>query len=266
MGDFLFGSPLALAFAQRAMARYCLGAPGWGDDLRQAVAMARSADAMSYATVVTYVYLVGIPYGVLRADDPAVREIEEALHRAERSGDDLALTVARTTLGVALMHRTAATDHNHGRKLLTEAKDVFLQREYLLGELPLVNAYLAQAMAGHGDRDSAITLMRSAVNDLARQRQLLGWGIPATGLLVSALLDRRTNDDVAQAKAAVAELERASAEEDLAMREIWVVRLQALLARADGEDTVYRDYRDRHRDMAKTLGYQGHIDWAETLP
>ena len=40
-----------------------------------------------------------------RPDDRAVREIEDALQIAERSGDDLALAIARMTLGVALVHR-----------------------------------------------------------------------------------------------------------------------------------------------------------------
>ena len=48
-GNFIFGSPLAVAFTTRAMARYCLGRPGWRDDQRQALAMARSADPLSYA-------------------------------------------------------------------------------------------------------------------------------------------------------------------------------------------------------------------------
>ena len=32
-GNLIFGSPLALAFTARAMARYHLGRPGWADDL-----------------------------------------------------------------------------------------------------------------------------------------------------------------------------------------------------------------------------------------
>jgi len=32
---------------------------------------------------------------------------------------------------------------------------------------------------------------------------------------------------------------------------------------ADGDDARYRDYRDRYRAMAKTLGFDGHIAWAE---
>jgi hypothetical protein len=54
-GNFIFGSPLALAFATRAMARYCLGRPGWRDDLRQGLAMAHSADPMSQVQVVGFV-------------------------------------------------------------------------------------------------------------------------------------------------------------------------------------------------------------------
>jgi hypothetical protein len=42
--------------------------------------------------------------------------------------------------------------------------------------------------------------------------------------------------------------------------------LRALLARALGDETGYRNYRDRYRDMARTLGFEGHIAWAEAMP
>ena len=58
-GDFLIGSPLAFAYTSRAIARYCLGRPGWRDDLRHGVAMARSADPLSYAAAVACSYFVG---------------------------------------------------------------------------------------------------------------------------------------------------------------------------------------------------------------
>ena len=90
-GNFLFGSPLALAFTSRAVARYWLGRPGWGDDLQHGLAMARSADPASYATVVGYVYCIGIALGVLRPDDSAVRESEDALRIAERRSKRIAL-------------------------------------------------------------------------------------------------------------------------------------------------------------------------------
>src|SRR6476660_5880366 len=43
-GNFIFGSPLAIALTTRALARYCLGRAGLQDGLRQCVAMARRAD------------------------------------------------------------------------------------------------------------------------------------------------------------------------------------------------------------------------------
>ena len=58
-GDFIIGSPLALAFATRGLARYVLGRPGGRDDLRHGLAMARSTNPLSYASVVTYVYSGG---------------------------------------------------------------------------------------------------------------------------------------------------------------------------------------------------------------
>ena len=114
-GNFIFGSPLAAAFTARGIARYWLGRPGWRDDLRHGLAMARGADPMSYATAVAWVYNAGISHGVLTPDDPAMGEIEDALQVAERSGDDLALSSARLTLGVALAHRQTAAERDRGQ-------------------------------------------------------------------------------------------------------------------------------------------------------
>ena len=50
------------------------------------------------------------------------------------------------------------------------------------------------------------------------------------------------------------------------VREIWLLRLEVLLARARGEDARYREYRDRYRAMAKTLDFEGHTRWAEEMP
>ncbi|MGB8790458.1 MAG: AAA family ATPase [Mycobacterium sp.] len=265
-GDFIFGSPLALALLSRAIARYCLGRPGWRDDLRRGLAMARSADPLSYATVVAYAYFVGIPHGVLRPDDRALREIEEALRIAERSGDDLALAFARMTLGLALVHRHTAAERDRGHKLMAEVSDELLRRGYALGELPLANAYLARERARRGDRDDAIPLMRAAADHLFREGRLLWWGIPATGVLVETLLDRGTDGDMVEAEAAISRLADAPADDGLVIREIWLLRLRALLARAHGDGARHREYRDGYRDMARSLGFEGHIAWAEAMP
>ena len=71
---------------------------------------------------------------------------------------------------------------------------------------------------------------------------------------------------MAEAEAAIERLAAAPADEGLVIREIWLLRLQALLARACRNDAAYAQLRDRYRDMAKTLGYEGHIEWAEAMP
>jgi hypothetical protein len=108
--------------------------------------------------------------------------------------------------------------------------------------------------------------MHAAVDDLAREGRLLQWGIPATGVLVETLLDGGADGDVAEAEAAIERLAAAPADDDLVMREIWLLRSRALLARAHGDDAAYTDLRDRYRDTAKTLGFGGHIAWAEAMP
>jgi class 3 adenylate cyclase len=265
-GNFLFGSPLAIGFIGRAIARYCLGRPGWRDDLRHGLAMGRSADPLSYDLVVAWVYIAGIPLGVLAVDYRAVREIEDALRIAERSGDDHAFTYIRMTLGVALVQRPTDAERDRGQQLLTEVSDVLLRREHNLGELPLVNVYLARERARRGERDEAIPLMRAAVDHLFREGRLLVWGVPATGVLVETLLDRAAEGDVAEAEAAIERLAAAPADDGLVIREIWLLRLRALLARAHGDETGYRDYRDRYRAMATSLDFEGHMKWAEAMP
>jgi hypothetical protein len=266
MGNFIIGSPLAAAFATRALAGYFLRRPGWRDDQRHGLAMTRSADPMSYATVVALVYFPGILNGVLGPDDCAMREIEDALRIAERSADDLALTWARLTLGHALAHRLSTADRDRGERLLADVAEVFLRRGHNLGDLPVVNVYLARERARRGDRDEAIPLMRAAVDDLVRAGQLLSWGLPATGVLVEALLDRGADGDVVEAEAAVERLASAPADEGLVIRDIWLLRLRALLAQAVGDESAYRDYRDRYRAMATSYGFEGHVKWAEAMP
>jgi hypothetical protein len=46
---------------------------------------------------------------------------------------------------------------------------------------------------------------------------------------------------------------------------VTLLRLRALLARAGGDDDAYRDLVSRYRDMAKSLGFEGHIALAEAM-
>jgi hypothetical protein len=83
---------------------------------------------------------------------------------------------------------------------------------------------------------------------------------------VETLLERGTHDDVAEAEAAIERLATAPLDEGLVICEIRLLRMRALLAKAHGDETAYRDYRDRYRAMATSLGFEGHMNWAEAMP
>jgi hypothetical protein len=51
----------------------------------------------------------------------------------------------------------------------------------------------------------------------------------------------------------------------LVPHEIWLLRLRALLAHAQGDEVAYRDYRDRYGAMATSLRFEGHMKWAEEM-
>jgi hypothetical protein len=73
-------------------------------------------------------------------------------------------------------------------------------------------------------------------------------------------------EDVAEAGAAIERLAAAPADGGLVIREIWLLRLRALVARAHGDASAYAHFRDRYRDTATSLGFEGHIAWAEAVP
>jgi hypothetical protein len=50
------------------------------------------------------------------------------------------------------------------------------------------------------------------------------------------------------------------------LHELPMLRLPALPVRVQGDDAAYKDFRDRYRAMAKSLGFEGHIAWAEAMP
>ena len=264
-GNFIIGSPLAVALATRGTARCALGRPGWRDDYDRALAMARSADPMSHARVITFTYGFAMAGGVPLADDAALRDIEGALGIIERSSEDVAVGLARFTLGLALVHRDSPAERERGLAVLEQVRDMCHNGRFYVFMLPVIDVWAARGRARCGDRDGALSQMRAATNDLFHAGQH-SYGIPATGFLVETLLERGTQGDVAEAEAAIDRLAAAPADEGLMIRDAWLLRMRALLARAHGDETAYREFRDRYRDMARSLGFEGHMAWAEAMP
>jgi adenylate cyclase len=76
----------------------------------------------------------------------------------------------------------------------------------------------------------------------------------ATTVLVESLAARRTVDDLLCAQAATDRLAEMPTEPGLVLHGLPLLRLRALLAHARRDDIAYRDYRDRYRALATSLG------------
>ena len=259
---FGFGSPLAAALAWRGAARWWLGRPGWRQDLHDAVAMARDSDPTTLACVVAWALGNPMLYGVPRADDSALRVIEEAVQIAEGSSN-AALSLAKYTLGVALLNRDAAADRHRGLELMVQVRDMWL-RERGVFLVPVAELLVGAERARRGDRDAAIAVMRKAADELHRAGRLF-FGVWGTGVLVETLLERGAEGDLAEAEQTIDRLAMLRADQASAVLEIMLLRLRALLARARGGDVAYRDLVSRYRSMAESLGFEGHMAMAEAM-
>ena len=134
-----------------------------------------------------------------------------------------------------------------------------------MNALAVIDPEIARERARTGNLDGAIALSRAAIDDMFERGAMFLRGF-ATTVLVESLLARGSVGDLTDAQAAIARLAESPTEPGFVLHELPLLRLRALVARACGDDTDYRDYRDRHRALAKTLGFEGHIACAEAMP
>ena len=131
--------------------------------------------------------------------------------------------------------------------------------------VPIVDIQIAKEWIRLEELDGAIELSRKVVDELFDSGGSV-WSALATAVLVEALLRRSADGDLAEAQAAIDRLAAVPTDPGFVLHEIFLLRLRALLARADGGAAAYVVFRDRYRDMAKSLGFEGHIEWAEAMP
>jgi len=87
----------------------------------------------------------------------------------------------------------------------------------------------------------------------------------AVAALVETLLKRGGEGDLEEGEAVIERLAATRAGDPWAPRDLTVLRRRALLAQARGDEASYRDFRDRYRDMANDLGFEGHMAWAAAM-
>jgi hypothetical protein len=260
-GGFVLGSPLSLSILFRGLARYWMGISGWRADFDDALAMARNADAHTFASAVVYKYGSAIINRVLLPDAMAVRDLEEALEIAVKTGDHTTLALTRYITAGALIE--SGTDRDRGLRYLAETRDLCLSGQFFATELPIVDIYLARERVRQGDADDAIPIIRASVDTVFANGQF-GFSVMCTSILVETLLDRAADGDVAEAEEATERLANATIQ-DLAVCDVALLRLRALLARARGDDTAYRQFSDRYQARATNLGFEGHMALAKSM-
>jgi adenylate cyclase len=257
------GSPLAMAILMRGCCRCCLGLPDWKEDLDQAIAMVRSVDPTSLHIPVVYKYRFVAHTGALLPDAAADRDTAEAMEVAEHSGDDFAVDGARVSRGLVLVDQSGS-QRAAGFALLAQFREANVRHGYATNVVRTVDTEIAKEKARTGDIDGAIELARAVVDYTFDAGDALSLG-EATRVLTESLLERGTSADLEEAQAAIDRLAAEPTDPGFVLFEVPLLRLRALLARAHGDAATNAHFRDRYRDMAKTLGFEGHIALAGAM-
>jgi hypothetical protein len=137
-------------------------------------------------------------------------------------------------------------------------------REHILSLVPVTELLAAPERARSGNRDAAIDVSRTAIDEMYEEGRL-GYLVYGTGVLVDMLLERGAEGDLVEAQAATDRLAALPTDEVWTMRDVWLLRMRALLARVRGDDTAYRALVGRYGEKATSLGFEGHIAWADAM-
>ena len=262
-GEVATSSPLALAIAFRGLARWCLGITGWRDDFEQALEMARNAEAVTRGGVMYYTHALAIMHGVLLPSEEILQEMTAILSDAEQTGEDVAFGLGKSNVAFALL-AADGDSRTYALELLAQIREITVRQRYSRTAIPMIDAYVAQDRALQGDLDGAIELACAVVGD-----EIEGGGaifVPMmTSVLVEALLQRGSDDDIRSAQSAIDRCAAVEVEAGLVLYDIWLLRMRARLSQVQDAEETYPDYRDRYRKMATELGFEAHMAWAEAM-
>jgi adenylate cyclase len=262
-GNFLIDSPVTVALMMRAAAGMCQGIPGWRAEVDRAVPMCAELEPGIRAALMLYVYAIGVANGLLLPDAAMLRESAEALRVAEERGDEFALALARF-LGGLILAQCDGPRRAEGFELLAQSRETALRDRVNQAALQQLKVERAKEEARTGDLDAAVAGLRAVVEEQFRSDAVMFLGSGVTAF-VEALLQRGGVDDVSEAAAVIEQLAAVSTDPDFVLFEVALLRLRALLARANGDGACYRDFAQRYQATAASYGFEGHLALAQLL-
>ena len=262
VGNLVISSRLTGAIMIRVCARGTLGDPGWRADIERSAVMVRDFGVTLRAVMLVFKYSLAVN-GALLPDAAARMEAAEVLETAERSGDDFTLSCARYVRGLTLLMHDGP-ERGEGIKLLVAAREAAVQERFTMAIIGFIDVHLINEKIRVGDLDNAVEFARTAVEADYRSGGTLtrAAGVSA---LVEALLRKGAPADIREAQDALERLAAEPTEPGFIIDDLWLLRMRDQLAHAHGDDAAYRDYCDRYREMANSVGYEGHVAWAKEM-
>lgn len=261
MGNVVIGSPLAWAMTLKGAAEMFLGRPGWRDDLRAGIVLARSVDDGARSFVQLYKYAAAIQNGALHPTARDVALAAESFEVAQQSGDNAALAYALLNRAIALLHNDSESG---GLQFLVRAQEMFVHEQLTMTVRRMCDIEFARERSRSGDHSGAIELATAVLAEQFDTGEMIFRG-PATSVLVEALLARGASADIAAAAQAVDRLAAVPTEPGFVLHELPILRLRALLARAHGDQDGYARFRERFRAKAIHAEFEGCLVQAEAM-
>lgn len=143
------------------------------------------------------------------------------------------------------------------------AREAAVNERFSMAVIPIIDSETTAVKLRMGDVDGAVELSRQAVEQTLQQGQG-GFESSTVDVLVESLLQRGTEMDLQEARAATDRLAAMPKELGTVIRDLYVTRLRALLARARGDES-YGELVKRYHEMAESVGFEGHIAMAEAM-
>jgi adenylate cyclase len=235
--------------------------PGWQADFDRALQTIATIPPAFRSGTLWHVYVYSLPNGVLLPTSDVVDNAAEIYEASAKYGERVTVDLAKGALGMVLLYREGS-ERDRGAELLRELHEAARKERPMIAQnMPVIDLHLARERARF---DGAIELARNAFDSYLQTGDFMWFGA-VSAILTESLLQRGSEADVRDARDVVATLAAKPTEPGVVLYEIWLLRLRALLAQAEGDEATYRDYRDRYRQMANDLGFEGHMHWAAEM-